>query len=488
MSDRRPNILWIMSEQTNLNCLGCYGSPDVKTPHIDALARGGVRFDHAYATNPICMPSRLSYLSGMYPHTHGFQTNGPGDMGPDPRFALTRLLREQAGYSSGMAGKTHIGTWEAECFDTRMVSTGSPAGNDFADYLRGKGYSYPEGKRTAEDHVNYDTLVTDVPYEHSQPTWTANSSMRVMDGLQEPFFMWTSFDKPHGPFHLPKDPPVEYDPATLGLPPGDIRRFKLKPFSQRLGIEAMWSIDITGEEAFRRGLAAYYTLISMVDDNIGNLVEYLRRRGILENTIIVYCADHGDFGGEHGQIGKNAIGGYEQLYHIPLVWSWAGQFGREVVNGMVENVDFFPTVCELLGLDVPAWVQGDSYAHALRMSAACRGYLPFPGKESVFFQAASITKTVRTRTHKLTYRFDGREEGELYDLIHDPMETENLFESPRHVHVREKLLRMLLDHLYRTEQPRVWSECEHRAAPPWRWFQKTFSGQLEVPPDRNRLS
>jgi len=485
MPDKRPNILWIMSEQTNANCIGCYGSPDVKTPNIDALAGGGVRFERAYATNPTCMPSRFSYLSGMYPHSHGIGANH-SEACPDPALALTRALAEQAGYSTGFAGKTHIGRWEDQVFDVGFPSTGSPNRNGYREYLEENDLTKLVKPVTAEEHIHYDMHQTELPYEHSQPVWTANTAMRVMDELKDPFFMWVSFDKPHGPFTLPKDPPVTYDPRDLSLPPGSSRSFHLKPFSQRLGIENMWDIETTGEGPFLRALAAYYTLISMVDDNIGRLMKHLDERGILENTIVIYCADHGDFGGEHGQIGKNALGGYEQIYRVPMVWSWKGQFGREVVRGLVENVDFFPTVCDLVGVEPPASVQGESYAHALRMSAGNCGYKQFQGKEAVFFEASSLTRTVRTTTHKLTYRYDGAEQGEMYDLTRDPMETVNLFDLPECAPLRERLLRKLLNQMIRTEQPRTFSECD-QPAPPWRWFQKNFAEASETPRDRKRI-
>jgi arylsulfatase A-like enzyme len=225
----------------------------------------------------------------------------------------------------------------------------------------------------------------------------------------------------------------------------------------------------------------------MMDAGVGRLMDYLRDRGLLENTIVVYCADHGDFGGEKGQIGKNALGGYEPVYRVPLMWSWEGQFGKDVVREMVENVDFFPTVCDLAGVDVPAKVQGESYAHPLRWSAAASDHRPFEGKESVFLQDNAVLKTVRTRTHKLSYRFDGQsEKGELYDLTTDPYERVNLFDDPAYAHVQEKLLRKIINHMIRTEQPRSYAESR-KAAPPWRWFQKNFKIEGEVKPDMNRV-
>ena len=485
MTERRPNIVWIMSEQTNANCLGCYGSPDCQTPNIDALAENGVRFDRAYSTSPICMPSRLTYLSGQCVRTHGFYGNTNHD-GPEPSLALTRLLKEQAGYSSAAVGKMHIGLWDEQVFDRVAIAAGSRLNNDYQDYLKEQGLADKQTGWRKDDNVNFMLSRDGVPYEHSQPAWNARACAQMFDELKEPFFLWSSFSKPHPPFNLPADPPVTYDPAALSLPPGDIEAFKMKPFSTRLGVENIWDIETAGEEKFREGLAAYYTLISMMDDGIGRIVRSLEERNLLENTIIVYCADHGDFGGEHGQIGKNAVGGYEQLYRVPLIWYWAGHTGKEVIRALVDNTDFFPTVCDLLGLETPDSVQGESYARPVVLSGGTGGTPPFEGKESVLLEHCGMLKTVRTMTHKLSYRFDGRsEKGEMYDLTRDPLETVNLFDDPAHAHVRERLLRLIVNHLISAEQPRLWGPMIAR--PGWRWFERNFPAELPETPGRNRV-
>ena len=481
---KKPNILWIMSDQVNADCLGCYGSKDCKTPNIDKLAEHGVRFDRAYTTSAICMPSRLTYLSGQYAKTHGFTYNTNTD-NPDPRLAITNYLRDKAGYSSGAVGKMHIGGWDAQIFDNTAFSFGSTQPNKYRQYLKDQGLFEKETAWTKDDYVHFMLSQSGVPYEHSQPVWTAKKTNEMIDGFKEPFFLWTSFSKPHAPYNLPPDPPVKYDPASLTLPPIDIGAYHSKPFSARLGVENIWDIESAGEEKFREGLAAYYTLISMTDDAIGRIYRHLEEKKLLEDTVIIYCSDHGDFAGEHGQIAKNTVGGgHEPIFRVPLICYWKGHTGKEVVRSLVDNTDFFPTVCDLVGVDTPAWVQGESYARPVVMSGSTGCAPPFEGKDSILMEYYGVHKTVRTQNHKLSYCFDGAERGEMYDLVKDPNEFNNLFDSPEHRHVRERLLRTLVNNLIKTEQPKCWAPCTKR--PDWRWY-KQFPESMPEKPQTGRV-
>lgn len=460
MPDPRPNILFIISDQHNARCVGYENHPDVKTPNLDTLARNGVQFRRAYTTKAECMPSRITFLTGLYPHTHGIYANTNDRISDLP--SLAALLRDKAGYRTGAVGKWHMGDWRTSGFED-IVPQVSPWGNRYVEDLEARGVPIEE-----PDIVECYTGQTDMCYEDTEPRWVGRETNKMIDRLgDEPWFIYCSYEPPHDPYKVPKDNPFPYDPNEIELPPYDIDHFRTKPFSWRRGVENLWHAGAAGEPKVREALANYYSLISMVDDNIGRTIRHLEERGLLDNTIVIYTSDHGDFAGEHGQIGKNAPGAYESLYRIPMLFYWKGRFGREVSYNMVDNVDFFPTICGLLGLDVPMHAQGESFHSVLMASDTNCGY-PSPRKEKVFFDEPFL-KTVRTPTRKLTFSFAGEKKGEMYDLELDPGETRNVYDDPHYREDRSKLTEDILAWLISTEQPEVWEELRF-PMPPFRWY------------------
>jgi len=478
MAKHYPNILFIMSDQHNARCVGYEGHPDVKTPNLDRMARNGVQFRRAYSASPECMPSRISFFTGLYPHTHGIYTNTNEEI-PD-FISLADYLRSERGYRTGAVGKWHLGDWKGCGFEHVVPGAGSPWENRYARYLRDNGV-----EKQNVDVVDCQAGQVDMHYEDTRASWTGRETIEMIEKLKDgPFFIYSSYGPPHNPYEVPADNPFPYDPGKITLPPYDIRRFRNRPFSWRRGVENIWHVEAAGEEKIREALANYYSLISMVDDNIGKAVAFLDELGLLEDTIIIYAADHGDFAGEHGQMAKNAPGGYEALFRIPLLFYWKGHFGKEVCYNMVQNVDLFPTVCELLELDVPMRVQGESFAPILKDSKYTCGF-PFRRKEKVFFDTP-LYKTVRTPTRKLTFCFDGQIRGEMYNVDEDPWETEDVFEDPRYREERARLTEELLSWLISTEQPEVWSEAE-LPMPPFPYFQKNPEFRHPRPQKGDRL-
>ena len=493
----RPNILYIMTDRFNERCISAYGHPDVKTPVIDSLIETGVSFRNTFCQNALCQPSRVSIFSGQYPHTHGVENNyvhgGPkSEMSP-----LPRLLRDTAGYRTGAVGKIHLGTWPSQtgfdriesCCDTTIGEAGDDSGEcAYYRYLREKGF-YEEFRKTALEspqevlnHMHYGDL--DIPAEHSLEAWTVDQTIDFMDEPDEaPFFAWCSFLRPHNPHMPPPDAPVKYDPDSLTLPEDHALYVESKPgYQTRPGLETLWNSAAIGEKHLRNALAGYYGNISWIDHEIGRMLDHLRDTGKLENTIVIFSADHGCFAGNYGQIGVNGMT-YDHLYRIPYIWNCPAHFPKSRFYDLVESIDLYPTLCDMLGLDIPPSVQGISHAHALY-----RTQFPehFSGREDVFFERSTV-KTIRTRTHKLSYCFNGESRsGELYDLVEDPDELRNRFDEPSMAHIQKDLMERLVNRMIATTQPSIVSNVSSEyISPKMRWHTARQAAQRKGAPTAN---
>lgn len=484
-----PNILLIMTDQHRWNCLGCHDHPIVKTPHIDALAQNGVDFRRCYSQSAICMPSRLSLFTGQYIHTHGVMVNTPHAQ-IDHLITLPNILRAN-GYQTAAIGKTHCGNMDTIGFEYSRLCAGLSAGetNDYSRYLLDQGYTPArtevgnsenpdeidnwttfEQHITDEDYKTCDTYSSTISYRDCVETWTGSESIQFLKqrDTSRPFFLWTTFQRPHPPLCLPPDCPHTYDPDDITLPDYDVR-FYNKPDSRRPGVENCWNVYAMGEQQLRRAIANYYSLISMIDDQVGRIIQHLEETGQLENTIVIFTADHGEFCGEFGQFGKN-ISTYDVLYQIPMIWHWKGHTGHENMYELVEMVDVMPTLLELVDIPIPRTVQGQSLATPVLSSN--RRITPFwTGKDEVFFETV-FTKTVRTATHKLSYCYNGdRRWGQLYDLDKDPAEEHNLYENPQVKDIQMDLHRRLTNWLIISNQPQWHGSGVYEAASPNLWYQ-----------------
>ncbi len=465
MAQEYPNVLYIMCDQLNADCLGYAGRREVRTPHIDRLAQEGVYFTRAYTPCAICMPSRVSFLTGRYPHSHGVYTNADLDL-PRETFSVARYLRDELGYWTGIVGKAHLGCWAGDGYDYRVTQADGGRPNRYHEYLISQGLT-PHAM-TFEQARDYGCYETDLDYEHTMEPWTGREAIGALDAAgNRPFFLCVSFHGPHAPTEVAHDSPFRYDPDAVVLPSSTADEFETKPLYRRAGVENLWTSNATGEQALRRALACYYSVISAIDDNVGKVLAYLEAQGKLDSTLVVFTADHGDYAGEHGQFGKSGVGMYEPLYRVPLIFNWRGHTGPHRFSDLVEIIDFAPTICDLVGLPILPQVQGESFLPALQQSHIQSG-TGWVGKQEVFTETPFL-KTIRTTQWRLSYYFGGQETGEMYDLVNDPGETRNLFADPAHAPVREQLIHRLLDWIIRTEQPVAFG-IGMGPMPDWRWY------------------
>ena len=461
----RPNILMIMTDQHHAGCVGYRSHPDVRTPHLDSLAASGVRFDECFAQNGVCTPSRASYLTGQYGHTHGVYGNDMM-MFPEGLLSLPAYLRT-FGYQTAIIGKKHLPGWREHGFEFQRLCYTADAPTrdlDYYQYLRQHGSHHLYDDLGDLERFTLPTGQT-VPVEHSLERWTGRETIDYLRRRagSRPFFLMCSFERPHPPLTVPAGCSHIYDPDAITLPPNRQEITDRSPFQFRRNVELKWCASVHGEAVLREALCAYYAIISLIDEQIGDILHCLDESGMREDTMVVFCADHGDFAGEYGKMAKGW--NYDAIHRVPFVWSWPGRWEAGTVKtGLVETVDFVPTLCEELQIGIPASVQGQSLLPLLRSEADST-------REAVFYEYLGI-KSVRTKTHRLSFGFDGvGEKGELVDYTRGTHEYENLFEDPEHSAVRESLARRLLDWWIATEQPATFSTGEIDL-PPSRWLEQ----------------
>jgi len=466
---RRPNVLFIISDQHNAKVLGCKGHPDVHTPNIDRMAAEGVRFDNAISQNPICTPSRVSYVSGQYCHNHGYYgLNGRHPGGLPTVFGHFR----RHGYRTAAMGKIHCPEYwvEDDCdvfFETCACSIGGRCA-EYVDFLEKR------GKLELEDHAGFaefgprggqtcDARPSRVTWEESQEGWLAQRAAAFMKDATDrnhPFFIQVSLPKPHQCYAPAQEFWDLYDESRLALPPNAEYDMSLKAPHMRASAQRWrkrpWQLfePRTFEAGRLRKLHGYLGSVSHVDHAVGRMLTWLDESGVAGDTIVIYCADHGDYACEHGIMEKAPGICSDAITRIPYIWRWPGRFpeGR-VVEEIVETVDLSATVCALCGLEPMQTSDGRDISCFLRDE----------GSEPVheigvteFAWSKSVRKGRYRHVHYPREMFaeeypDGF--GELYDIEEDPWEMRNLFFEREYRPLVEEMRRDLLDWLITTTRP-----------------------------------
>lgn len=494
---RKPNIILIMADQLSAETLGIYGNPVVRTPALESLASSGTTFETAYCNYPACAPSRCSMFAGRYASTI---RNHANHMLLDPKeYTLVHALRE-AGYRTALIGKNHafLGKGESE----RRGGSGypefppeGPSANRYDELSRlfdhvqqahhgGKveGFDDPIMEQAAawalahcwKSPGSYGT--NPFPAEHQGSHLIGSAAVNYIEENRHsdrPFFLWLSFPDPHTPYQAPEPYASMYDPASIPLPPKD--DLSTKPKRQRTA-HLMDAMDMVDSDHLRRLRAMHYGMVNGVDDAIGRVIRTLEENGMRDDTIIVFTADHGDSMGAHGLIQKQN-GFYDSFARIPLLISWPGVITARRTDELAELVDMMPTILSLAGIETPHGTQGSDLSIFLRgeknttkefiviESGEAGGDpippcdIPFrpasPWDESYFVWCAyreawyGRGKAIRTKQWKLCVYENG--EGELYNLVADPDELQNLYTEPNHREVVSDLERTLLRWCFKTE-------------------------------------
>ncbi|WP_170569796.1 choline-sulfatase [Ruegeria atlantica] len=425
----RPNILVIMADQLAPHFTGAYGHKIAKTPHLDALAARGMRFDAAYCNSPLCAPSRFAFMSGQHISRIAAYDNASEFKASVPTFAhYLKLL----GYRTCLSGKMHfIGPDQMHGFEDRVTTDIYPA--DFAwtpdwespDERIDKWYHNMQtvkesGLAHATFQIDYDDEVA-----FAAKRWLFDAARDKAHGNDAPFAMVASFIHPHDPYvarpewwNLYADDDIEMPAFVPALEDQD-------PFSRRLmdGIEA--SYVPLSEEEIRRARHAYLANVSYFDSKIGELVQALEETGELDNTIVIVTADHGDMLGERGLWYKMNF--FEHSARVPLVMAGPG-IAVGAAQNAVSLVDLLPTFIDIGGGDkamIGEPIDGRS------LMPLARGEED-PDDEAIAEYCAEMTgyPVIMIRRGPLKYIHCDSDPPQLYDLSADPMETRNIAADP----------------------------------------------------------
>jgi arylsulfatase A-like enzyme len=453
---KRPNVLWLMSDQHNARCAGYMGHPDVKTPNLDRVANHGVNFVNGFANNPICSPSRICYMTGRYMHSHRMFGNNHAEYPKSNPDTMACRFRRQ-GYQTGLFGKSHmIRRWDEDGFEriryTDLCDSkrNDPRTTHYFQYLvdNDLGHLYEEGSPREETMFTMDgSAPSRLPYEHSIEHFTGNETLKFLEERDEsrPFYIHMSFQRPHAPIAPAAEYFDMYDPDKITLPDsmGDYFENKFASKSpvirDRVKDGCEYPMADEDEKRLRRCIASYYALISCIDMEIGRILDYLEEVGELDNTIVYYTADHGDFAGEHGLFHKN-LGLYDSIHRTPYLLSYPGSPQGVVHEAFAESVDLYPTLCELCDVPEPDCLDGKSLIPVINGEV--------PGKteaycEWVWFNPDTKISAVCDKYYRLMY-FAALGYGEFYDLQKDPGEINNLWDDPEYTVPKMEMLQKLL--------------------------------------------
>jgi arylsulfatase A-like enzyme len=489
---RKPNILFITTDQQHYSTLGVT-NPRIKTPALDRLAREGVRFERAYCTNPTCSPSRSSMITGLYPSWHHCWAIGVKL--PEDVPTVGEIFNEN-GYETFLIGKAHFqplksepGSESIECQPllrdlefwknfrgpwygfqhvetARMHGNESHAGQHYALWMEEKGLKnwpdyFQQWPATPDDkyagpYYTRDAQVWDLPEEYHHTHWIGERTVENIEQCvkaDKPFFLWASFFDPHPPYTLPEPWASMYDPDDMepghwapgefeNMPPQFARTLEEYPdFSDYFeeggnGLHGFHSHRHT-EEEMRRSMASYYGMMSLIDAEVGRILDALDRLGIAEDTLVVFTTDHGHFLGQHGLIAKGAFH-YEDLLRIPMIVRCPGQVnGGQVSQAIQSQVDFAPTFLQAAGLPVPGLMQGVDQLPVWRGEQD-------QARDHALVENRHNPTTVHLRTYvndryKITV-YRNAPYGELFDLQEDPEERCNCWDDPTYAPAKAELL------------------------------------------------
>jgi arylsulfatase A-like enzyme len=482
----KTNILLITSDQQHWDTLSCIGS-EVQTPNLDRLAAGGTLYRRNYCPNPTCTPTRASLVTGKYPSQHGAYSLG------------TKLLESEhtvgedfmaAGYRTALVGKAHFqplhGTDEfpsLESYPTlqdldfwrnfdepfygfehielaRNHTDEAHVGQHYAIWLEEKGctnwkdyYRPPTGNNTDQKRK------WEIPEEFHYGTWIAERSCALLDQYKEndePFFLWSSFFDPHPKYLVPEPWDTMYNPNDLTVPsivdgehdnnPPHFQMTQTKnpdfsPYkTSGQGLHGFNS-HLHNKEELAKDIACYYGMISLMDKQIGQILDKLEALGMAENTLIVFTSDHGHFYGHHGLTAKGAFH-YEDMVRVPMIVSQPGKVPAGQVSDSLQSlVDYAPSFLSACDIPVPHAMTGLDqtdvwYGERKTVRDHCI-------VENHHDPSTVHVKTYVEDRYKLTVYYQ-HVYGELFDLQEDPKEVNNLWNDPESQALKAELINKLL--------------------------------------------
>lgn len=472
------NLLFIMSDEHNPHVLGCYGNPTVQTPNMDELASRGTRFQNAYCNVPICVPSRASFATGRYAHEIGAWDNAKPYIGDEAPSWGHRLVSQ--GHHVTTIGKLHYRRVEDPSGfpDQRLPMHVLEGAGDLYGTLRAE-MPLPEPSRSSRhtiesagagepEYVRYDRAIARAGARWLQEEASAH---------EEPWALFVSFTTPHFPLLAPEEYFDMYPSESLPMPvqhaPEEWPRHPAIEVHRR---QAMLEQPFD-EGTFRKALAAYYGLVSFVDDQVGIVLRALEAAGLRDNTRVIYTSDHGDNLGEHGLWKKSSM--YEGAVGVPMILAGPGIPEGKVVDTNVSLVDCFPSIVEAVGAELAPEdeeLPGESLWRIAREEDGARKV--FAEYHAIYSDVGAFM--LRDERYKYVY-YAGGYPPQLFDLENDPDELRDLADDPAHADVLARCGRQLRSIVDPDRVDRLASEDQQRRIEAAGGVEAVIAGGNKIP-------
>jgi arylsulfatase A-like enzyme len=454
----RPNIIYILTDDQRYDELGIM-NPLLETPNMDAIARNGVHFRNAFVTTALCSPSRATILTGQYANTHGVvDNNAPIREGT----VFFPSYLQEAGYSTGFIGKWHMGAEGDQ----------PQAGFDKWISFAGQGHYYPELDNGGIAQLNVDGQRVDQKgYITDELT---DYAIDWLDGLnkEKPFFLYFSHKAVHANFEPAERHESQYAGKEVALPANMANtpeNYKGKPRWVKDQRSSWHGVDFPYHSTLDIGIykMQYHRTLTAVDDSIGRIQTWLKENDLAENTIVMLMGDNGFMFGEHGLIDKRNA--YEESIRVPLLAMGPGFETGKTVNEVVANLDIAPTILEIAGVQRPEQFQGRSFAKLARgepLDQPWNNEFAYEYFWEYDFPQTPTTFAVRTDRYKLIQYHGVWDREELYDVIADPTEMNNLAEEPGLIDVKVAMRKRIyaLSANQRGEHVVPYTERKHRGS------------------------
>ncbi len=429
----QPNILFIYSDQHRYDCLGINGHPLVQTPNMDRLAREGANFTHAFTPTPICVPARCSLLSGQWPSQNGVCRNfdGEGFSGLDAEKETCASLVRNAGYKT-----IHIGRWHVDPERT-------PHDYGFQDYTPDWRYAKWRKAQGLPNRVGpnkgFGQVDSGIAAKESSLAWAANQVISAIDKQlqadEDPFFLHWHMIEPHLPCRPCQEYLDLYKAEDIQPWPGFADTFAGKPWIQKQMRET-WGVGDWTWEQWAPVVARYFAEITALDAQIGRVLDCLDERGIADNTLVMYSADHGDMCGDHGMMDKHNIM-YDAVTRVPFMMRWPTVIpAGTTCDAFVSNaIDSAATFCSVAGVSLPESFSGHNLIPVTQGESNGRTdiYSTFSGNQFGGYSQRMV------RDERWKYVWNATAEDELYDCSNDVGELINRAED---LDVEEELWRL----------------------------------------------
>jgi arylsulfatase A-like enzyme len=457
-ADRSPNLLFIMTDQQRFDAMSCAGNTVIETPNMDRIAREGVMFQNAYAANPVCVPARSVFLTGLSPVNVRVEGNGDIDNGNVPDVPTFDSILKEHAYAAEYYGKWHAPYQFADCYNNTVKMVGTKGVSQikaFQEWLVGKGvtpkkpgegelfsgrnqrpykpieldYSHQHAEDDLDEKMDLKVAqVTqygrvDLPPRISYAAFTAEETLEALDRMKDgPFTLTCSFDPPHPPMIVQEPYYSLYPPTLIPVPVSINDPMKDSPYRERSNENDQ--VRYRDPDQIQHMRSIYYGMVREIDDWIGEILRKLDDLGLTDNTLVVFTSDHGEMLGDHGMHSKMIF--YEGSVHVPLLMRFPGRIKPgTVVNAPVSTMDVSSTILDYLHMPVP---QSDG----ISLRPFIEGRPVEHDVVSYSLGRDSPNYMIRSGDLKLMMGESNKNKGidALYDLKADPLEMRNLILSP----------------------------------------------------------